>query len=123
MSLFLTPVTFTVNTVARIFDFRFNRQEGKSVVGEYYEPAAPLAEQQQIIVKQDLASTKIDRSLVSYRCQKLLPDGVTYKPIVVNFTMVCDKQHTAAQRDEAMELLTVSINSDTIRAGISARKC
>lgn len=119
MSLFTSPVTFTVNTVARIFNFRFNRQEGTTVVGEYFEPAQALAEEGQLIVKQDLGSKTKDRSLVSYRVKKLLPDGITYDQIIVNYTMVCNKKHTTAQRDDAMELLAVAVNTDAVRTGLA----
>lgn len=119
--LFSSPMTVTVNTIARIFNYRFNRQEGKTVVAEYFEPAASSAVAPTLIVKQDFASKTKDRSLVSFTTNQLLPDGVTYKPIIVNFTLVCDKGHTAAQRDDAMELLTVAVNTETVRAGLAQR--
>lgn len=118
--LFTSPITFTVNTVARIFNYRFNRQEGKTVVAEYFEPAAPLAVSPVITVKQDFASKTKDRSLVSLVTNQPLPDGV-YKPIIVNFTIVCDKQHTTAQRDDAMELLTAAVGLESTRSGLAQR--
>lgn len=119
--LFTSPVTFTVNTIARIFNYRYNRQEGKTVVAEYFEPSASPAIAPTITVKQDFSSKTKDRCLVSFTCNQLLPDGLTYKPIIVNFTMVCDKQHTLAQRDDAMELLTVACNLESTRTGLAQR--
>lgn len=119
--LFTSPITFTVNTVARIFNFRFNRQEGKTVVGEYFEPASPLSEASAITVKQDFSSKTKDRALISFVTNKPVADGITYRPIICNFTLVCDKQHTAAQRDDAMELLAAAIGLESTRTGISQR--
>lgn len=116
MGLFTSPVTFTVNTVARIFNFRAQLPDSKSVVGEWIEPAAAISAASKFTIKHDDSSKTIERGLIKYTCNKVIADGVTLKPITVNFTVIRHAEHTAAQVDEAMEMMSVATSSDTTRA-------
>lgn len=119
MSLFTSPVTFTVNTVARIFNFRAQLPDSKSVVGEWIEPSAALSAASKILVKHDPTSNTLSRSLLKYSCMKTVADGVTLKPMTVNISFFRHPEHTAAQSDEVLELATVAANSDAFRTNFA----
>lgn len=121
MGLYTSPVTFTVNTIARIFSFRAQLPDPKSVVGEYVETAAPLSAASKLVVKHDATSKTVTRSLLKYSCNKTVADGVTLKPLTINFTMICHPEHTAAQQDEAMELMAQAITAQAFRDGFSQK--
>jgi hypothetical protein len=121
MPIFTLPLVLTVNTVAHSFNERYQRYEGGSQVAEYYEPAANLLNDPRIIIKQDLKNKTADRALAQFSIQELLPDGVTYKPIIVNFTMWCNPLHSLAQRDNALEHMAAIVASQSFRDGFSQR--
>lgn len=115
MGLFSSPVTFTVNTVARVFNFRAQLPDNNSVVGEWIEPAAALSAASKLIVKHDTSKTTVRRSLLQYSCKKTIADGITLKPMTVNFTLICHPEHTAAQQDDALEMVATAVSLQTFR--------
>lgn len=121
MGLFTSPVTFTVNTVARIFNFRAQLPDAKSVVGEWIEPAAALSAQSKFTVKHDASSKTVVRSLIKYSCNKVIADGVTLKPMTVNFSLICHPEHTAAMQDEVLEMMAIATNLQAFRDGFSQK--
>lgn len=114
MSLWTSPVTFTVNTLARIFSFRAQLPSDNSVVGEWIEPAGNLAYSPKIVVKHDSSNKKVKRSLLQYTVKQPVVD-LSLKPLTVNFTIIADKEHTASQIDEALELMAVAVTSQSFR--------
>lgn len=120
MGLFANPVTFTVNTVARIFGFRAQLPDAKSVVGEWVEPAAANSAQSKFTVKHATAPNLV-RSLLKYGVMKPIADGVTLKPITVNFTVICHPEHTAVQQDDAIDMMKAAISDSTFNANFSLR--
>lgn len=121
MGLFTSPVTFTVNTVARIFSFRAQLPDTKSVVGEWVETAASLASASKLVVKHDATSKTAVRSLLKYSCNKTIADNLTLKPMTVNFTLICHPEHTAAQQDEVMEMMAQAVAAQGFRDGFSQK--
>lgn len=121
MGLFTSPVTFTVNTVARIFNFRAQLPDAKSIVGEWYEPAASLAAGSKFVVKHDASSKATVRSLLKYTCNKTIADDTTLKPMTVNFTLICHPEHTAAQQDDALEMMAQAVSLQAFRDGFTQR--
>jgi len=115
MGLFTSPVTFTVNTIARIFSFRAQLPSVKGVVGEWIEAAAALARQSKMIAKHDFSQKSTWRSLLSYSVMQPIADPTILKPIVVNFTVVRHPEHTNAQIDEAMEVMAQAITPQAFR--------
>lgn len=120
MGLFTNPVTFTVNTVARVFNFRAQLPHPTSVIGEWIEPAAALSAQSRFLVKHT-SDPKQNRSLLQYSVKKVVADGITLKPIVVNFTIISDPEHTNAQIDECLEMNSAASSTQTFRDGFAQR--
>jgi hypothetical protein len=120
MSLWTSPVTFTVNTIARIFNFRAQLPDDNAVVGEWIEPAAALAAASKFTVKHS-TRTNLIRSLLQYSCKKTVADGVTLKPMTCNFTIICDPEHTAVQQDEVIDMMKAAISDAGFNANFSLR--
>lgn len=121
MGLFTSPVTFTVNTAARIFSFRAQLPDAKSVVGEWIEDAAALSKASKLTIKHDTSSKTVVRSLLKYSKNEAIADGVTLKPMTVNLTLICHPEHSAAQQDDAIDMVAQALAAANFTANFSKR--
>lgn len=104
MGLFTSPVTLN-NGAAHIYSFKGQLPDPKSMIGQYVEAAAAAALKQIILVKQDERSATVVRRLLSFKCEKTIADGITYKPITVNLTAIYHPQHTSTQVSDQIKLV------------------
>lgn len=120
MGLYANPVTFVVNTVSRIFNFRAQLPDAKSIVGEYFEPAASLATQQAIVVKHDVSNASRTRSVIQFSNMKPIADG-TLKKQTVNVSYIGHPEHSVADKDDLLELAAVATSAQAFRDGFINR--
>lgn len=109
MSLFPTPV-INDGTADRTFAYRaqLSSPGNKSIVGEWVEPAAPLADASKIVVKHDDSKSTLRRRLLQYGRKKAILDG-TLRPIVVNVTVQHHPEHTEADISKSLLIAANSI--------------
>lgn len=119
MGLFTNPVTFTVNTIARIFNYRAQLPDSKSVVGEWIEPSAAASAASKMTIKHDPTSATLARSLFKVSCMKPIADGVTLKPMTVNISFFRHPEHTAVQSDDILELATTAAGTESFRTNFA----
>lgn len=106
MPLFTDPLVLNDGTVNRTFSFRAQLADNNSVVGEWIEPAGTLQKDAKLVVKHDEKITSTTRRrLLQCRGNYVIADGVTLKPITVNFTITHHKEHTLAQITELVTLI------------------
>jgi len=99
MGLFTNPVTLTDGVdVTRIFSFRAQRADSKSVVGDYIEEGPAIAEESLLVVKHDSRNTP--RHLLQ-RSTKRRPAAnaadTPLLPITINVTITADAAFTPAE--------------------------
>jgi len=94
MPLFTNPVTLN-NGADHIFAFKSQIPDNRAIVGLWVEPAAPLADASQIIIKHDETSATVRRRLLQ---RKVLRTTTSrgLRPITVNLTVAYDVEHTLA---------------------------
>lgn len=92
---FINPVTLNDGTVDRSFAFRaqITDKSGKSIVGEWIEPAAPIANDSKITIRHDVSSTKVRRRNMRVSSMALV-DAATRKMITVNISIAYDPAHS-----------------------------
>jgi hypothetical protein len=99
MSLFTDPVTLNDGSSDHIFNTRNQITGLKS--GQFgrvwIESAAAAAVASLVTVKHDESSATLRRRLVQYKYNATITDGVTYKPITANFSVIAHPEHTDAQ--------------------------
>jgi hypothetical protein len=98
MGLFSNPMTINDGVGDRIFSFRAQQPDSKSVVGDYIEDAAAISAQSLLVVKHDSKPTA-PRHLLQ-RTINLVPAANAdseLKRVTLNFTLTCDKEFTAAE--------------------------
>lgn len=106
MPLFTDPLVINDGTVDRSFSFRAQLADDTSVVGEWIEPAGTLQKDAKLVVKHDeKPSSTTRRRLLQSRGNYAIADGVTLKPITINFTITHHKEHTLSQITEIVTLM------------------
>lgn len=98
MGLLANPVTLNDGVGDRIFAFRGQEPDTKSVVGVYTETAAALAAESELVVKHD-RKTATPRHLFQ-RSIYLVPAANAnseLKRVTMNFTLTCSKEFTIAE--------------------------
>lgn len=95
--LFTNPVTLN-NGVDHIFSYQAQLPDKKAVVSRWIEPAAPLADQSELIVKHDASSATVRRRLLQRKVNRATTTR-GLRPITVNLTVAYDVEHTSAQVD------------------------
>lgn len=124
MGLFTNPVTLTdgVDTT-RIFSFRAQRADTKSVVGDYIEDGPSIAEESLLVVKHDTRS--VPRHLLQ-RSTKRHPAANTgdaiLLPITINFTMTADRAFTAAELQTELNILIDAAQEANFVSGMLSGK-
>lgn len=105
MGLLSNPLTLNDGVpAARIFSYRSQRPDNRSVIGDYVENAASAAANSLITIKHDLRATAAPRALVQ-RVIKLVPAaGTELMQITMNFTLVASNLFTAAEIDSEFTL-------------------
>jgi hypothetical protein len=112
MSLFTSPVTLADSTPAdHIFNIRndLTNLKANQFGRVWIESAAAAAVASFMTVKHDESSPSIRRRLLQYKYNALLPDGVTYKPITANFSVICNPEHTDAQVEVAVSIIEAAL--------------
>lgn len=91
---FINPVTLNDGSADRFFAFRaqITDKSGKSIVGEWIEPAAPIANDSKITIRHDVSSTKVRRRNMRVSSMALV-DATTRKMITVNISIAYDPAH------------------------------
>lgn len=91
---FINPVTLNDGTADRSFAFRaqITDKSGKSIVGEWIEPAAPIADDSKITIRHDVSSTKVRRRNMRVSSMALV-DATTRKMLTVNISIAYDPSH------------------------------
>lgn len=100
MGLFTNPVTLTDGTNNHVFEYRAQRFDARSMIGDYIEPAAAAESASLLTVKQDLTK-QVQRHLVQ-RSIYLTPAADTESDplrVTINVSVTCDKKfvHTEVQ--------------------------
>lgn len=103
MALFTNPVTLN-NGTDHSFQFRAQLPDKTAVVGEWVEPAAPIADESKIVVKHNASSPTVRRRLLQ-RSVKRATTTRGLRPITVNLTVAYDVEHTSAQIDAEILLV------------------
>lgn len=95
--IFSNPVVLNDGTNDRTFTFRaqITDKTGKSVVGEWIEPAAPISNDPKITIRHDVSSTKVRRRNLRVSTLGLI-DETTRKMITVNVSIAYDPAHSEA---------------------------
>lgn len=112
MSLFAEPVTLTDdNATDHIFNPRNPLTNLKA--GQYgriwIESAAAAAVDTKLMVKHDESAASVRRRLLQCKMNALLTDGVTYKPITGNFSVICHPEHTDDQVEVVISLIEAAL--------------
>lgn len=97
------------NGAAHTFVFVGQMNDAKAMVGRYIEPAAASAAQVELLIKQDVSSKTLKRSLAHYKIWAVNSEGI-YEPITVNFTTINSKKHLAADVILAQKLIGACID-------------
>lgn len=103
------------NGTAHTFVERGQIPDTKAIVREYIEPAAASIAASKIIVKHDISSKTVKRSLLQRKVNVAGSDGVYY-PITVNFTTTCNPKHAAADVVLEQKLLAAAVADATFHA-------
>lgn len=92
---FANPVVLNDGTADRTFTFRaqITDKAGKSVIGEWIEPAAPIVNDSKITIRHDVSSTKVRRRNMRVSSLALI-DEATRKMITVNISIAYDPSHS-----------------------------
>lgn len=114
MSLFVSPVTLN-NGSDHVFAFRAQLPDKKSVIGEWIESAAPIADESKIIVKHDTSSATVRRRLLQRKVNRSTTTR-GLRPITINFTIAYDVEHTSTQ----IEAEVLLVKEALVKAGFVA---
>lgn len=116
MGLF-TSLVFN-NGTAHTFVFRGQIPDAKSIVGEYIEPAATAESASKVIVKHDVTSKTLKRSLLQRKVMVAGSDGVLY-PITVNTTVTYNPKHSASSVTDQTKLQGACIGDATFHTNFA----
>lgn len=112
MSLFTTdPVVANDGTADHSFTFISQLPDSKQVIGEYVEKAAASPLASKLVVKHDTNGASIRRRLFSRRLNVLSSDGVTYKPVTINYSIAYDREHDTSVIETQCHDITVALIS------------
>lgn len=106
------PVVASDGTTNHNFTF-IAQQPGKQIIGEYVEKEATSASGSKLIVKHDVNTSVTRRRLFSRRINVLCQDGVTLKPVTINYSIAYDKDHDMALVKTLGHNITVALVSKT----------
>lgn len=123
MGLLSNPLTVNDGTDDRIFSFRSQRPDNRSVVGDYIEDAAEASAASLITVKHDLRTTAVNRALLQ-RTIKVAPaagDGTLYQ-ITQNYTIVASPLFTTAELTGEFTLFLDILGEASLLAGLRSKK-
>lgn len=107
----------------RIFSFRSQRPDNRSVVGDYIEDAAEASASSLITAKHDLRTTAVNRALIQ-RTYKLAPaagDGTLYQ-ITQNYTIVASPLFTVAELTPEFTIFKAILAQSGLLAALRAKK-
>lgn len=102
MGLFTDPVTLDTD---RIFNYKGQEYDKRSAVGVYYEPAADIAAQSELVIKHD-ENGSVPRHLFQrsiMRVPAAAADGVLRR-ITVNVTVVADSLFTETEVQDEVDI-------------------
>lgn len=124
MGLFTNPVTLTDGVdVTRIFSFRAQRSDVKSIVGDYIEEGPSIAEESLLVVKHD--TRNVPRHLLQ-RSTKRRPAAnaadTPLLPITLNTTITADKAFTAAEIQTEINILIDAMQEANFVANMLSSK-
>jgi hypothetical protein len=124
MGLLANPVTLNDGTGSRIFSFRSQRPDNRSVIGDYIEDAAASAANSLITVKHDLRAVTAPRALIQ-RVFKAVPAASStgeYLQITQNYTLVASSLFTTTELTGEFTLFMDALAETGILAGLRAKK-
>jgi hypothetical protein len=124
MGLLANPVTLNDGTGDRIFSFRSQRPDNRSVIGDYIEDAAASAANSLITVKHDLRAVTAPRALIQ-RVYKAVPAASStgeYLQITQNYTLVASSLFTTSELTGEFTLFLDALSETGILAGLRAKK-
>jgi hypothetical protein len=122
MGLLSNPVTLNDGTADRIFSFRSQRPDNRSVVGDYIEDAAASAANSLITVKHDLRATTAPRALLQRIINKVPAAGSEYLKITQNYTIVASSLFTVAELTDEFTLFLDMLSEANVLSGLRAKK-
>lgn len=117
MGLF-TSLVFN-NGTAHTFVFRGQTPDAKSIVGEYVEPAAAIETASKVIVKHDVLSKTVKRSLLQRKVLVAGSDGVLY-PITVNYTLIANPKHSSTAIVDQLKMINACAADASFAANFAA---
>lgn len=125
MGLFTNPVTLTDGVdVTRIFSFRAQKMDTKSIVGEWIEEGPSIAENSLLTVKHDTRSTT-PRHLLQ-RATNRHPAARTadtiLDPITMNFTVVANKDFSVAELQTELNILIDALQETSFLSNLLSGK-
>lgn len=107
MGLFSDPQVINDGTNAHTFHHRGQLPNAKSIVSEYFEPAA-IANDVKITAKYEASNSPAQRSVISTTC--LIPDGAgVLKKCTFNTSVAHDKGCNIADVEEKFKLHTAAL--------------
>lgn len=112
MPLFTDPILLNDGNADRSFSFRAQLNEGKTVVGEWVEPAAELSQQSGLIVKHDTSKSTTARRLLQRTAYLHIADG-TFKKCTVNITVQHHPEHTLADITKQVNIIKDAVSEAT----------
>ena len=122
MGLFVNPVTLNDGSASRIFAFRSQVYDKKSVIGEYIESAADLSAESVLRVKHD-PSASTPRHLLQ-RTVKRVPAAdadAGLLGITVNLTITASKLFTDAEvATEVAILLDAAAEANVVKSMLNS---
>lgn len=124
MGLLSNPMTINDGTGVspvgdRIFGFRSQRPDNRSVVGDYVESAAESSAMSLITAKHDLRATTALRALIqrTYKKAPAAGDGTLYQ-ITQNYTLVASPLFTVAELTPEFTLFKAILAQANLLAGL-----
>lgn len=124
MGLLANPVTLNDGTGDRIFSFRSQRPDNRSIIGDYIEDAAATAAQSLITVKHDIRAIAAPRALIQRYVKKVPGASSTgeYLGITQNYTCVASSLFTVAELTDEFTLFLDILSESGVLAGLRAKK-
>lgn len=123
MALFTSPLVLNDGVASRTFSFRSQQPDKKSVIGDYIEDAAAIADESLIVVKHD-SSGSVPRHLLQ-RSTSVIPasasDGVR-KRITINLTVTAHPDFTAAEVAKEYAIMLDACAESGVLSGLLSSK-
>lgn len=124
MGLLDNPVTLNDGTADRVWSFRSQRPDNRSIIGDYIEDAAATAANSLITVKHDVRATTAPRALIqrSYMAVPAADATGAYHRITQNYTLVASSFFTVAELAKEFTIFNAILAESDILAGLRAKK-